>query len=259
MNALDLRSKKLATWIPSIIELLDDDSEVYVAISDHALIPEKLRGRTARLLAKIGSDASAAIPKLWTLTGSDYDKNVRIWSATAICKIADPPPPKALDLLGQLLLDDMDCEYDDSDAPEAIAELGPLALKLLDSLEQAKKHASPQIRWGLVDAFFAVDPVSAVSRSLPLMDDEEDLVVAIAINRFSSRDIADERVIDAYIRVLQRQDGDFYDCKNSAVEALAKLGHRARVAAPALEALKQNVDLSDSSKQTIEEALKKIR
>lgn len=259
LDALDQRSKRIGPVIPRIIELLDDDSDVYIAISNHFSLPEKLRGRAARLLAKTGPDASDAMPKLESLTGPDYNKNVRIWSATAICKIAESPPPEALDLLGQLLLDDMDCEFVQNDAPEAIAEIGPSARRLLDSLERAKKHASAQIRWGLVDAFFAIDPDTAVSRSLPLLEDEDELVVEVVIREFSSRGISEPRVIAAYIRTLQKHDGLFDQPASSAVDALAKLGSDATAAVPALELLAQDPSISDKLKEDADAALKRIR
>lgn len=84
LDALYERHNRMATVIPEVIKLLDDDSDVYIAISNHASQPEKLRARAARLLAKIGPKASDALAKLKWLTGPEYVKNVRIWSATAI-------------------------------------------------------------------------------------------------------------------------------------------------------------------------------
>ena len=259
LDALDKRSKRIGPVIPEVIKLLDDDSNVYIAVSRDFMLPEKLRGRAARLLAKIGPDASDAIPKLKTLTGPNYNKNVRIWSATAICKTAMSPPPEALELLGQLLLDDMDHEFVQNDAPEALSQLGRSARGLLDSLERAKRHASAQIRWGLVDAFFAIDPDSAVSRSLPLMEDEDELVVKVVIGKFSSRGISEPRVIAAYIRALRRNDGLFDQPASAAVEALAKLGSDATAAIPALQLLAQDPGISDTLKEEAVAALESIR
>ena len=87
--------------------------------------------------------------------------------------------------MGQLMLDDMESEWVHNDAPDAIAQLGPFARPLLDSLERAKKHKSAQIRWGLVDAFFAIDPDSAVTRCLPLIEDEDELVAETVIETLS--------------------------------------------------------------------------
>lgn len=259
LEALDKRVKLINPVIPAVIKLLDDDSDVYIAVSRDFMWPEKLRGRAARLLAKAGPDASDALPKLKTLIGPDHDKNVRIWSATAICKISKSPPPEALDLLGQLLLDDMDREFVRNDAPEAIAQLGPPASRLLDSLERAKKHASAQIRWGLVEAFFAIDPDSAVSRSLPLIEDKDKLVVEVVIEALSSRKISEPRVIEAYTRTLRRHDGHFDQPASAAVAALAKLGSDATAAVPALQSLAQDPTISDTLKEDIEAALRSIR
>lgn len=259
LDALDKRFKLIDPVIPEVIKLLDDDFDVHIAVSTDFMLSKKLRGRAARLLARIGPDASGAIPKLKTLIGPDHNKNVRIWSATAICKISEFPPPETMDLLGQLLLDDMDREFVQNDAPEAIAQLGPRACGLLDSLERAKKHASAQIRWGLVDAFFAIAPDTAVSRCIPLMEDEDELVVETVIEAFSSRGISEPRVIAAYARALRNHDGLFDQPASAAVDALAKLGSNATAAVPALELLAQDPSISDTLKEGVDLALERIR
>ena len=259
LDALDKRHERIASVIPEIIKLLDNDANVYIAISDHAAQPEKLRCRVARLLVKIGPKASNALAKLKQLTGPEYDKNVRIWSATAICTISQSPTQEALDLLGQLMLDDMESEWEQNDAPLAIAQLGPVARVLLGPLERAKKHKSAQIRWRLVDAFFAIDPDSAVSRCLPLMEDEDELVAEVVIEAFSERGISESRVIEAYIRALGNSDGSFDQPASSAVNALGKLGPAAREAVPALQSLARNPNISNILKDSIADALRRIR
>ena len=259
LDALEKRHEHLSVLIPAIIELLDDDSVIYIAISNHAARPEKLRGHAARLLAKIGPDAVKALPKLKALTEATNATNVRVWAATAICKITDPPPPVTLQLLGDLLLVDMDREFVQNDAPKAIAELGKMAAPLLEHLERAKKHSAAQIRWGLVDAFFALDPPSAVRRVLPMMDDKEELVAETVITAFSSRGISERVVIDAYILALGNHDGSFDQPASSAVDALAKLGAAARLALPALERLSLEPDISDSLRKDVTLALARIR
>ena len=256
LDALDERHQRIADVLPEVIKLLDDDSDVHIAISNHFFQPEKLRARVARLLAKIGPKASDALANLKVLTGPEYDKNVRIWSATAICRISDAPSQEYLDLLGQLMLDDMEDEFVQNDAPDAITQLGLFARPLLDSLERAKKHKSAQIRWELVDAFFAVDPDSAVSRCLPLMEDEDDSVAETVIDAFSKRGISEPRVTAAYIRALGNHEGTFDQPASSAVDALAKLGSDSREAVPAL-AIAPNI--SDHLKKEIADALRRIR
>ena len=259
LDALDERHQRIADVLPEVIKLLDDDSDVHVAISRDASRPEKLRGRVARLLAKIGPKASDAIPKLKKLTGPEYDEKVRIWSAAAVCCITGTPVPESLDLLERLMLADMESNWVQNDAPEAIAQLGALARPLLDSLERAKKHKSALIRLGLVDAFFAIDPESAVTRCFPLIDDENELVVSSVIDAFSGRGISEPRVIAAYIRLLESHDGSFYHPAASAVDALGKLGPAAREAVPALIELAKAPNISDHLKKNIADALRCIR
>lgn len=259
LDALEKRSEHIAILIPDIINLLDDDSDVYLAVSRDFMVAEKLKGRVARLLAKVGPGASEAVPKLETLMGPENNTNVRIWAATAICRISSSPPPETLGLLGQLLLDDLDHEFVQNEAPEAIKLLGTAGAPLLDSLERAKKHTSAQIRSGLVGAFFAIEPESAVSRCLSLMDDQDELVVTAVIEEFRARDISEPRVIAAYVRSLERHEERFDEPADSAVNALAKLESKAKEAVPALEKLAQDPNISDSLKDAVIDALKRIR
>lgn len=259
LDALDERYQRIADVLPEVIKLLDDDSDVHIAISRDASRPEKLRGRVARLLLKIGPKASDAIPKLKKLTGPEYDEKVRIWSAAAVCCITGTPVQESLDLLERLMLADMESNWVQNDAPKAITQLGALARPLVDSLERAKKHKSALIRLGLVDAFFAIDPESAVTRCFPLIDDENELVVKSVIDAFSGRGISEPRVIAAYIRLLESHDGSFYHPAASAVDALGKLGPAAREAVPALNELAKAPNISDHLKKSIADALRCIR
>lgn len=259
LDALDERYQRIADVLPEVIKLLDDDSDVHIAISRDASRPEKLRGRVARLLLKIGPKASDAIPKLKKLTGPEYDEKVRIWSAAAVCCITGTPVQESLDLLERLMLADMESNWVQNDAPKAITQLGALARPLVDSLERAKKHKSALIRLGLVDAFFAIDPGSAVTRCFPLIDDENELVVKSVIDAFSGRGISEPRVIAAYIRLLESHDGSFYHPAASAVDALGKLGPAAREAVPALNELAKAPNISDHLKKSIADALRCIR
>ena len=193
-----------------------------------------------------------------SLTASTQSK-VRVWAATAICRIAELPPPETLQLLRELLLADTDREFVQNDTPKAIAELGKMAAPLIEHLERAKKHSAAQIRWGLVDAFFALDPPSAVRRALPLMDDKDELVAEIVIKAFSTRGISERVVIDAYIRALGNHDGSFDQPASSAVDALAKLGAAARWALPALEKLALEPEISDTLREGVTRAIVRIR
>ena len=258
LDALDERRDRIDSLIPAIVNLLDDNSSVYIAISNHLAMSEKLRSRAARLLARLGPDAAEALPKLRQLMDPQYDNNVRIWAAAATCIISEAPPPDAQELLGRILLSDMDNEWADNDAPQAIEELGPLAASLLDEMEQAKKHRSPSIRWGVASAFFAVDPQSAVRRVLPMIDDQDELVVENVIEALSANRISDLAVIDAYIRVLDKRDGDFEQLADYAVEALTKLGPAAQKAIPALKRLHDEPEISDSLREDIVRAIETI-
>lgn len=260
-NVLDClrdRAAHVSSLIPAIGKLLDDESDFYIAISNDLLKSEKLPGRVARLLAAIGPDASETLPRLRQLTDPEFDANVRIWSATAICAISNDPPREMLDLLGQLLIEEMDDEYADNDAPEAIIQLGLRASPLLDRLELAKRHRSSAVRWGVAEAFFAVDPGSAVDRALPMISDDDELVVEAVIQALSMRHIREPRVIEAYIRTLDRHDGIFDLPAGAAVEALTELGAAARTAVPALKSLADDPEISNSLREDVNRAIAAI-
>jgi hypothetical protein len=112
---------------------------------------------------------------------------------------------------------------------------------------------------GLVDAFFAIDPESAVARCFPLIDDENESVVRSVIEAFSGRGISEPRVIAAYIRLLESYDGSFYHPAASAVDALGNLGPAARESVPALQELAKAPNISDHLKEEIANALRRIR
>lgn len=259
LNALDKRHAQVASLVPEIINLLDDNSDVYFAISNDILGPKKLRGRAARLLASIGPDAKGGLAKLKRLTKPEFNTNVRIWAATAVCTISDTPPPDALALLGKLLLADINNEHVHNDASEAITKLGTRAAPLLDQLERAKTHASSSVRWGVVDTFFAVDPASAVSKVLPMIDDKDELVAETVIEALNARKISEPAVIDAYIRALGSRDDIFDQPASSAIDALANLGADAKPAIPALEQLGRDTRISKTLREDVNRALARIR
>jgi HEAT repeat protein len=258
LDALDARRDRIDSLIPAIVKLLDDDSDVHIAVSNHFAIPEKLQGHAARLLVKLGPDAAEALPKLRQLMDPQYDTNVRIWAAAATCAISDTPPRDTLELLGRLLLSEFEDEDADNDATQAIEELGALAAPLLDEMERAKKHRSNSIRWGLPDAFFAVDPQSAVRRVLPMIDDDDEFMARSAIEALSARGISDPAVIDAYIRSLGRHDDFLEQPASSAVDALTKLGPAAQKAIPALRKLFDDPEISDTLREHVALAIEAI-
>jgi HEAT repeat protein len=258
LDALSERKDRIDSLIPAIVKLLDDDSDVHIAVSNHFAIPEKLQGHAARLLVRLGPAAAEALPKLRQLMDPQYDTNVRIWAAAATCTISDTPPQDALELLGQLMLSEFENEDADNHATQAIEELGPLAAPLLDDMERAKKHRSPSIRWGVAHAYFTVEPQSAVRRVLPMMDDEDELVVESVIEALSAHGISDPAVIDAYIRVLDKRDDDFEQPAYHAVEALAKLGPAAQKAIPALRRLHGAPEISDWLREDVGRAIEAI-
>jgi len=258
LDGLEDCTDHIAPLLPAIGTLLNDESDVYIAVSNHFLMSEKLRGRAARLLATVGPSAKEMLPKLRQLTAPEFNTNVRIWCATAICTISDNPPPKMLELLGQLLLLDKDNEYVDNDAAEAIQKLGPRATPLLDQMENAKQHRSSAVRWGVAEAFFAVDPESAVKRVLPMMRDEDELVVETVIEMLTAHGARDPAVIDAYIRALDDYEGLFDQPSSSAVAALEKLGPTARKAIPALKQLSSNPEISDTLREDVNGAITAI-
>lgn len=67
-----------------------------------------------------------------------------------------------------------------------------------------------------------------------------------------------ERVIAAYISVLQRED-DLGLVRSDALRALGKLGPAAAKAEPAIQELLKNNDLSEYDRELIQEALASLK
>ncbi|MBU6239223.1 MAG: HEAT repeat domain-containing protein [Planctomycetes bacterium] len=262
LEALEVGNRKdyCEGLLPEIIAMLDDDSDVYVAISDHASYPTKLTGRVAKFLAKTGLTSWEAIVKLMALTEPEHEPNVRIWAAAAICKfVRIGNRPEKLQLIAELMLECTDGDSFGNESAEAIAVLGPRALPLLNDLLRAKTETCSIIRIGLPEAFFAVDPANAVKHSLSLTEDPDDLVKASAIQAFGDRKITDPAVIEAYIRALSDHEDWKYEPATSAVQAIVKVGPAAKSAAPALEKLLEDPKLPKNLRQDIETSLASVR
>lgn len=246
--------------LPEIIAMLDDDSDVYIAISDHASYPTKLTGRVAKFLAKTGLTKWEAIVKLMALTEPEHEPNVRIWAAAAICNfVRNGNRPEKLQLIADLMLECTDGDSLGNESAEALAVLGPRALPLLNDLLRAKTETCSIIRIGLPEAFFAVDPANAVKHLLSLTEDPDDLVKASAIQAFGDRKITEPAVIEAYIRALSDHEDWKYEPATSAVQAIVKVGPAAKSAAPALEKLLEDPKLPKNLRQDIETALASVR
>ena len=67
-----------------------------------------------------------------------------------------------------------------------------------------------------------------------------------------------ERVIAAYISVLQRED-DLGLVRSEALMALGKLGPAAAIAEPAIQELLKKNDLSEYDRELIQEALASLK
>ena len=229
--------KHLTTIEPALENLgtlLNDDSDYYVAVSNHSMTTRKLRASVAKLLGKVGAPARRYLPMLRELLTSHEDVDVKVWSAAAICAISETPPADALALLGELLVSDLEEVWCDNDATEAIVSLGRKALPIASKVQQATKHKSSLIRMGLAKAFFAIEPESAVSKVLLLSLDEDDGVAETAIEELSRNNAKGSKVVESYINALNRESTSL---RYSAIQALNKLGPFAANAIPALEIL----------------------
>ncbi len=243
--------------LENISLLLNDDADFYEAISNHAFTTRKLRGAVAKLLGKVGQSAQPYLPMLQELLLNQEDVNVKVWSAMAICAISEIPPAEVLAKLGDLLVSDLDGEWCDNDAIEAIADLGRKALPIADRVQQATKHKSSLVRLRLAKAFFAIDPESAISKVIPLTFDEDELVAETAIEELSRNNAHGGMVVEAYIKALNREDPPL---RYSAIEALRKLGRSATQAIPDLEKLiGEDEERSQWLKDEARNAIKAIR
>ena len=139
--------------------------------------------------------------------------------------------------------------------------LGKKALPLLEQLRVHAKDTRFHKNSGsslLADAFYAISPDAALDDVLLLVGSDNEFVCEAAISALSKHNERSERVIAAYISVLQRED-DLGLVRSEALMALGKLGPAAAIAEPAIQELLKKNDLSEYDRELIQAALASLK
>ena len=110
----------------------------------------------------------------------------------------------------------------------------------------------------MADAFYAISPNAAVDDVLLLVGSDNEWVCGAAISAMSQHYERSERVIAAYISVLQRED-ELGLPRSESVRALGKLGPAAAIAEPAIQELLKNNDHLEYDRELIQEALASLK
>jgi HEAT repeat protein len=259
--AMQVRPIAAGMIVEKIAPLLSGTKMYYVAISDHATTQRRLAAEVAKLLGLIGNPAKPWKAELLEAMRRHNDGNVRLWSAVASIQLSEENLPEAYQTIAEFLKGDPLKRSDVRDTLEGVIALGEKALPLLEQLRvQAKdirfhKNSGSSL---LADAFYAISPDAAVDDVLLLVGSDNEWVCEAAISALIKHNERSERVIAAYISVLQRED-DLGLVRSEALMALGKLGPAAAIAEPAIQELLKKNHLSEYDRELIQKALTSLK
>jgi HEAT repeat protein len=191
--------------VSALVEALDDNEAI-------------VRESAAWGLGELGSEASAATPKL-TTTLQDEIKNIRLYAAAALMKI-DSANKDAVPALATLLKDN------DSQirmlAATALSDLGPKAESAVPGLIETLQDKDRATRWSAASALRRIGPgakeaVPALVKSLGDGDSAFRFVVACALARIDPQNEAPVQTLAAALN-----DRQLYE----RVETLVRLGKK---------------------------------
>jgi HEAT repeat protein len=233
----------------------------YVGISNDASIQRRLAAEVAKLLGLIGNPAKPWKAELLEAMRRHEDGHVRLWSAVASIQLSEENLPEAYQTVAEFLKGDPLKRSDMRDTLEGVIALGKKSLPLLEQLRVQAKDIHFHENSGsslLADAFYAISPDAALDDVLLLVGSDNEFVCEAAISALSRHNERSERVIAAYISVLQRED-ELGLPRSESVRALGKLGPAAAIAEPAIQELLKNNELSEYDRELIQETLDLIR
>ena len=259
--AMQVRPIAAGMIVVKVAPLLSGTEMYYVGISNHASIQRRLAADVAKLLGLIGNPAKPWKAELLEAMRQHEDGHVRLWSAVASVQLSEENLPEAYLTIAEFLRGDPLKRSDVRDTLEGVIALG---IKALPLLEQLRAHAK-DIRFHknsgsslLADAFYAISPDAAVDDVLLLVESDNEWVCEAAISALSKHNERSERVIAAYISVLQREGGLNFP-RTKALEEIRKLGPAAGIAEPAIQELLKKNHLSEYDRELIQETLNLIR
>jgi HEAT repeat protein len=259
--AMQVRPTAAEMIVEKVAPLLSGTEMYYVGISNHASIPRRLAAEVAKLLGLIGNLAKPWKAELLEAMRRHEDGHVRLWSAVASIQLSEENLREAYQTIAEFLKLDPLKRSDMRDTLEGVIALGKKALPLLEQLRVLAKDIRFHNNFGsslLADAFYAISPDAAVDDVLLLVGSDNEFVCEAAISALSKHNERSERVIAAYISVLQREGGLNFP-RTKAFEAIRKLGPAAAKAEPAIQELLKNNDLSEYDRELIQEALASLK
>ena len=221
----------------------------------------RLAAEVAKLLGQIGAVSKPYMPKLLQAMRTHENTDVRVWAAVASIQLSTEPVPEAIEIIGELLWNDSKDGSYSNDALEGLIVLGASARSLLDRLRLVANSSDLDMRFGryrLAEAFYAISPDTAIEDVLPLVEKSDDSICSSAIKALSVHNACGERVIAAYIAVLEREDS-WRDSREAAVVALGKIGPDAFSAIQAVRKRLESDGLSEYDRKLTQETLDAIR
>jgi HEAT repeat protein len=259
--AMQVRHIAAGMIVEKIAPLLSGTEMYYVGISNDASIQRRLAAEVAKLLGLIGNPAKPWKAELLEAMRRHEDGHVRLWSAVASIQLSEENLPEAYQTVAEFLKGDPLKRSDMRDTLEGVIALGKKSLPLLEQLRVQAKDIHFHENSGsslLADAFYAISPDAALDDVLLLVGSDNEFVCEAAISALSRHNERSERVIAAYISVLQRED-ELGLPRSESVRALGKLGPAAAIAEPAIQELLKNNELSEYDRELIQETLDLIR
>ena len=249
---LALQSHPIAAGeiVDQVAQLLSGKENYYVSISNHSAM--------SRRLATV---AKPYMPELLQTMRTHENKDVRVWAAVASIQLSSEPVPEALEIIGELLWNDAKDDSCSDDAIEGMTVLGTSARSLLDRLRLYAKSSELNVHfegYRLAIAFYAISPDTAIEDVLPLVEKSDDSVCSSAIKALSMHNARGERVIAAYIAVLEREDS-LSDSREAAMIALRKIGPDAFSAIQAVRKMLESEGISEYDRKLIQETLDAIQ
>lgn len=231
--------------VRKVIQLLDDER----SIQTNGFFSESVQYSSFFVVSKLGTDDIPVIVQAIELLQTTQAKSYLLRAI----QVSQNP--------GDLLWSDSQEESYSDDAIEGIIVLGTSARSLLARLRLYANSSDRQKRLGsfrLANAFYSISPDTAIGDVLPLVEMSHDFICSSAIEALSKHNVRGERVIAAYIAVLERDDS-LSDSREAAIIALRKIGPDAFSAIQAVRKLLELEGLSDYDRKLIQETVNAIQ
>lgn len=225
-----------------LIPLLNDKGDRWFAYTPDMVGTVPVRLDVVQSLGKIGANAKAALPQLTDMMNKDDEFAVRIWAASAVCRLADDPEA-GLKMLIKALQSERRSHL--VEVTHATREAGVRAKPALPALVSVLKSSGTLARIGAIDAIVAIDPQNSGDDFLPLTRDSDSMVREAAIEGLGALGIAHERAMSAYLSALDDKDDIFSD--NVRHAAAVTLGRVAPKSPSAIAKLKEVAQQDESS------------